>query len=96
MITGHVDDVDQGAGFASKFTELTPGNQLELTTADQRTYRFRVTSVDAVNKQGGLPVDELNRLDGPEKVALVTCGGPFVGAPLGYRDNIVVFAEPAQ
>lgn len=95
VITGHVDDVEQGTGFARRFIDLAPGTVVEVTTADQHTHRFRVTGTEAVNKDGGLPVEELNRLDGPETLALVTCGGPFVGPPLGYRDNIVVFATPA-
>ncbi|MFZ2510434.1 MAG: class F sortase [Gordonia sp. (in: high G+C Gram-positive bacteria)] len=94
VITGHVDDVEQGTGFAQRFSSLTPGAIIEVTTADQQTRSYRVSSVDAVTKEGGLPVDELNRLDGPETLALVTCGGPFVGPPLGYRDNIVVLALP--
>lgn len=95
VVTGHVDDVDQGTGFAARFAALTPGDTVEVTTADQSVHRYRVTASDAVTKEGGLPVDELNRLDGPETLALVTCGGPFVGPPLGYRDNVVVFAAPA-
>lgn len=94
VITGHIDDVDQGAGFAAHFTGLQADDSVEITTADGSVHRYRVTSSEAVQKEGGLPVDELNRLDGPETLALVTCGGPFVGPPLGYRDNIVVFARP--
>jgi hypothetical protein len=33
-------------------------------------------------------------LEGPEALALVTCGGNFVGPPLGYEDNIIAFASP--
>lgn len=94
VVTGHVDDVDQGTGFAARFTSLSPGDTVELAGAGQNRHRYRITRAGAVAKEGGLPVDELNRLDGPETLALVTCGGPFVGPPLGYRDNIVVFADP--
>lgn len=94
VVTGHVDDIDLGTGFAAHFTSLKPGDTVTLTSNDQSAHRYRVTRAGAVAKEGGLPVDELNRLDGPETLALVTCGGPFVGPPLGYRDNIVVFAAP--
>ena len=33
--------------------------------------------------------------DGPETLALVTCGGAFVGPPLGYADNIIAWATRA-
>ncbi|WP_440712328.1 class F sortase [Gordonia sp. FQ] len=95
VVTGHVDDVDLGTGFAARFATLKPGDPIEVDTADQAVHRYRVTTTEEVSKEGGLPVDRLNRLDGPETLALVTCGGPFVGPPLGYRDNVVVFASPA-
>lgn len=94
VVTGHVDDVDRGTGFAAHFTSLKPGDTVTVTTKDQSSHRYAVTQAGAVAKEGGLPVGELNRLDGPETLALVTCGGPFIGPPLGYRDNIVVFASP--
>ncbi|GEE02786.1 class F sortase [Gordonia spumicola] len=98
VVTGHVDDVNQGAGFAAKFADLKVGDTVEVTTTDGGKHTYRVTSTDHKNKEGsgssGLPTSELNRQDGPETLALVTCGGPFVGPPLGYRDNVVVFATP--
>lgn len=98
VIAGHVDDVDQGTGYAARFTELEPGKTVTVDTADGQHLQYRVTRVVDAQKEGkgadGVPFDELNRLDGPETLALVTCGGPFVGPPLGYRDNIVVFATP--
>lgn len=98
VVTGHVDDVDQGSGFATRFTALEVGSAVEVATVDGTIHRYRVTRTALTDKQrtgdGGLPTAELNRLDGPETLALVTCGGPFVGPPLGYRDNVVVFAAP--
>jgi hypothetical protein len=32
---------------------------------------------------------------GPPKLALVTCGGPFVSATGHYLDNVIVWATPA-
>jgi len=94
VITGHIDEADQGDGFAKRFTALHRGDEVTLHTAGDQSVSYRVGEVQTVNKDGGLPVERLNRLDGPETLALVTCGGPFVGPPLGYRDNIVVWASP--
>jgi hypothetical protein len=33
--------------------------------------------------------------DGPPRLALVTCGGPFDERTRHYRDNVVITAEPA-
>ncbi|MCF8587946.1 class F sortase [Gordonia liuliyuniae] len=99
VVVGHVDDVAQGTGYAARFTTLTSGSTATIETADGQHLTYRVSRVvDAQKKATGtdaVPFDELNRLDGPETLALVTCGGPFIGPPLGYRDNIIVFAEPA-
>ncbi|MBM7369155.1 class F sortase [Gordonia hydrophobica] len=98
VVAGHVDNVEQGVGYAARFATLTNGDTVAVQTADGRTHDYRVTRVVDARKQGtgadAVPFDELNRLTGPETLALVTCGGPFVGPPLGYRDNIVVFAAP--
>ena len=94
VITGHVDDVAQGKGFAARFPDLEEGDEVVVRGVAGTEYRYRVVEVTAVDKNNGLPVDELNRQDGPETLALVTCGGPFIGPPLGYRDNIVVFGAP--
>lgn len=97
VVTGHVDDASQGQGFAAKFARLHAGEEVSMTTVDGGTVHYRVDRVVTADKsshdqQTGLPTDELNRLDGPETLALITCGGPFVGPPLGYKDNIVAFA----
>lgn len=99
VMTGHVDDIAQGTGFAARFARLRDGDVITVTTADRQAHRYLVTRTVMSDKEStgpaGLPVAELNRRDGPETLALITCGGPFVGPPLGYRDNVVVFASPA-
>lgn len=99
VMTGHVDDVKQGKGFAARFSGLKTGDAVDVTTADGHRHVYHVTRSVLADKEStgrdGLPVDELNRRTGPETLALITCGGPFIGPPLGYRDNVVVFAAPA-
>lgn len=94
VIAGHVDDQKQGDGFAKRFRALKAGDRFSIATKDQRTIVYQVDSVMSVRKQGGLPVDRLNKQDGPETLALITCGGEFVGPPLGYVNNDVVWAHP--
>lgn len=92
VVTGHINDVAQGNGFASSFVHLVPGDRVTLSGARTR-WTYRVTSVRSYDKRDQLPAGELNRLDGPERLALVTCGGPFIGPPLGYQDNDIAWAE---
>ena len=99
VVAGHVDDIVQGAGYAARFADLTAGDTVTLVTASRARIDYHVTSVIDAQKNGtgtdAVPYDELNRQTGPETLALVTCGGPFVGPPLGYRDNIIAFASPS-
>ena len=100
VITGHIDDSTQGTGFAARFAGMRPGERVTVTTAGGGPVDYRITRVDETDKasgegSGGLPVAELNRQDGVETLALVTCGGPFIGPPLGYRDNIIAWATRA-
>lgn len=94
VVTGHVDDARQGAGYAKRFAGLARGATITLTGKDGASIAYRVTRTASVNK-GVLPTDDLNRLDGPETLILVTCGGSFVGPPLGYENNDLVYAERA-
>ncbi|MFD6858277.1 class F sortase [Rhodococcus sp. NPDC060090] len=94
VVTGHVDDVAQGDGFATRFADLSEGDEVALSLNDGSARKYRVDRLLSVGKDGDLPLDELNRLDGPETLVLVTCGGEFVGPPLGYADNDFVFASP--
>lgn len=93
VITGHIDDVAQGVGFAKSFTALKSGDTVILAGKDGKSWTYRVNGVDSVSKQGGLPTERLNRRDGPETLALITCGGQFVGPPLGYANNEIAWAE---
>ncbi|MEE2060811.1 class F sortase [Rhodococcus artemisiae] len=94
VVTGHIDDVAQGDGFATRFADLAEGDEVVLSLNDGSARQYRVDRLLSVGKDGDLPLDELNRLDGPETLVLVTCGGEFVGPPLGYANNDFVFATP--
>lgn len=94
VITGHVDDASQGQGFATRFSTLAAGDAVTVHTADGTDHRYRIKDVETLDKEKQFPADELNRLDGQETLALITCGGPFIGPPLGYRDNVVAYATP--
>ncbi len=94
VVTGHVDDARQGTGFAKRFSSLAPGDEVALTGKDGAAVRYRVTRTASVSK-GALPTDDLNRQDGPETLIMVTCGGRFIGPPLGYENNDVVYASRA-
>lgn len=94
VMTGHING-DGQIGFAEKFIHLQAGNVVTLSSDNGAGHRYVVQSVEHYDKASGtLPTDRLNRLQGPEQLALITCGGEFVGAPLGYADNVIAWAIP--
>lgn len=95
VIVGHVDGVDQGAGAFYDLRSLNPGDTVTLTRADERRVTYEVVARERFDKDR-VPLRELFSRSGPERLTLITCGGPFDPASLEYTDNIVVTAIPVD
>lgn len=95
VITGHVN-LRGTDGFAKQFIDLKPGTPIDVVTADGDVESYAVTEVSNYNKAAEFPLDKLNALSGPEVLALITCGGEFVGPPFGYEDNVIAWATPTD
>ena len=93
VIAGHVDSAKAGAGAFFHLVGVRRGDMVEVSVADGKTFRYRVTSIRRMLK-AELPLDVWSQT-GPPRLVLVTCGGPFDSAIGRYRDNIVVTAIPA-
>ena len=93
VLAGHVDDREQGPGALFPLREVTPGAEIVVTDAAGRATRWRVVSRELVPKQV-LPLDALFAREGPPRLVVLTCGGPFLPEDRSYRDNVVVVAEP--
>ena len=93
VLAGHVDDADQGLGALAPLRDAEPGAEVVVTDAAGTATRWRVVSREVLEKQA-LPVDRLFARTGEPRLVLVTCGGPFLLDVGGYRDNVVVVAEP--
>ena len=93
VLAGHVDDADQGLGALAPLRDAEPGAEVVVTDAAGTATRWRVVSREVLEKQA-LPVDRLFARTGEPRLVLVTCGGPFLPDVGGYRDNVVVVAEP--
>ncbi|MGY1828738.1 class F sortase [Blastococcus sp. SYSU DS0541] len=93
VIAGHVDDREQGPGALFLLRTAEPGEEITVTDAAGETTRWRVVSREVIEKDV-LPLDEIFRRDGPPRLVVLTCGGPFLPEFRSYRDNVVVVAEP--
>ncbi|RZU33946.1 class F sortase [Blastococcus saxobsidens] len=93
VLAGHVDDAEQGPGALFPLREAEPGDEVSVTDAAGGTTRWRVVSRELVQKQV-LPLDAIFAREGPPRLVVLTCGGPFLPEYRSYRDNVVVVAEP--
>ena len=92
VIAGHVDDRVQGLGAMAPLREAAAGQEVRVTDEAGTTTRWRVLSRELIQKRV-LPLDRLFARDGPPRLTLITCGGPFLPEFRSYRDNVVVVAE---
>lgn len=95
VIAGHVDDAEQGLGALAPLREAAVGDVVETTDETGTTSRWRVVAREVFQKEV-LPLEDLFRRDGPPRLTLITCGGPFLPEYRSYRDNVVVVAEPLR
>nr|WP_281373041.1 class F sortase [Kineococcus aurantiacus] len=92
VLAGHVDTRSAGDGALADLAAVEPGALVRVTGADGATREFRVTARVAVDKEE-LPLADVFARQGPARLVLVTCGGPFDRAASRYEQNVVVTAE---
>ena len=92
LIAGHVDSVTQGPGAFFRLKDARVGDRVTVTSRSGVRRTYRVVSVRTMPK-AQLPPD-VYRTKGQHRLALVTCGGPFLEGQGHYRDNVVVIAVP--
>ena len=95
MLSGHVDDREQGRGAFYRLSDLVVGDPVEVDLADGSVVRYRVDTVTRIAKEE-LPVEQLFARDGDPVLTLVTCGGDFDRESRSYRENVVVTARPVR
>jgi hypothetical protein len=93
VILGHVDSAT-GPGVFLRLHELAPGADVLVDRADGSSVGFRVSSVQHVPKTG-FPTGLVYGPTLEPALRLVTCGGQFDRASRSYRDNVIVYADPA-
>jgi Sortase domain len=92
VLAGHVDSA-AGLGAFAVLRDVAVGERVLLYGADGRVRSYRTTARRQVVK-ADLPAD-LFTADGPPRLVLITCGGPFDPAARHYADNVLVYATPA-
>jgi Sortase domain len=93
VVAGHVDSRTQGLGAMAALRGAEVGQEVLVTDGAGTTSRWRVVSRELIEKRV-LPLDRLFTREGPPRLTLITCGGPFLPEFGSYRANVVVVAEP--
>jgi sortase (surface protein transpeptidase) len=93
VLAGHVDSRTQGLGAMAPLRDAAPGDEVVVTDATGGSTRWRVVSRELISKQV-LPLAQLFAREGPPRLTLITCGGPFLAEFQSYQDNVIVVAEP--
>ncbi|EHR51278.1 sortase (surface protein transpeptidase) [Saccharomonospora marina XMU15] len=93
VISGHINDREQGRGAFGVLTEVAEGEPVVVTMADGTAVRYRVAARRTVDK-GVAAMPRLFDRGGAPRLTLITCGGPLDRTTHDYRANIVVTAVP--
>jgi hypothetical protein len=93
VMVGHVDTHDRPAVFHN-LHQIQAGKLIEVSRKDRRVATFKVDSVESFPKTS-FPADRVLMHDDVPRLALVTCGGEWLGGETGYADNVIVFAHLA-
>jgi len=93
VLAGHVDDAEQGLGALSALSSAAVGDEVLVTAGDGGRTRWQVVARQEFDKES-VPLADLFVRQGPPRLVLITCGGPFLADIGSYQDNVVVVAEP--
>lgn len=94
----HVDrrsrhSAEQGLGVFAELRSVDTGDPVTIVDGLGATHTFVISGIREVTKSDLPP--ELFATSGPRRLALVTCAGPFDEETRRYRDNLIVWGEPA-
>ena len=92
VIAAHVDTRSEGLGPFARLTSVRRGDRIVITDRGGDEHAYRIVTRRQIDRTR-LPVDQLFDRDGPRRLVVLTCGGAY-DARNGYRDNVVVIAEP--
>jgi hypothetical protein len=93
VIAGHIDSALAGPGALYDLKDLDKGDTIEIVDSLGRISTWTVSAPPETALKTNLP-PALWVSNGPPRLAIVTCGGPFDTATGHYLDNVIVWATP--
>jgi Sortase domain len=93
LIAAHVDSRSQGLGPFASLLGVHAGDRIDVSSRGLRQ-TFVVTSL-RLRPQGTIGATSwLHSPDGPRRLTLVTCAGPYDASRGGYQNLAVITAQP--
>ena len=93
VLTGHVDNAQQGAGPFARLGELAEGDTVVVVDDTGADHAYTVLAREEWSKSE-VPLDRIFDRGGSARLVLITCGGRFDAAAGHYEDNIAITAVP--
>lgn len=90
-VNGRDADGDAIPGGFARLAEVETGDELALTRDDGTSARYRVETVETIDKDT-FPTDRVYAPGPPGRVVLVTCGGVIDTEARSYQSNVIVSA----
>ncbi len=94
VLAGHVD-TKEGLGAMAALRDVNLGALVSFDMADGTKATYEFIGRETIAKDD-LPTAEIFDRSGPERLTLITCGGPWRSEASSYRDNVVVVATPVD
>jgi hypothetical protein len=95
VIAGHIDSALAGPGALYNLKDLEKGDTIKIVDSLGHISTWTVSARPETTLKTTLP-PALWVTNGPPKLAIVTCGGPFDKATGHYVDNVIVWATPSR
>ncbi len=92
VIAGHVD-TEEGLGAMAALREVPLETIVHVEMSNGRVLEYEIVGRETIAKND-LPTESIFDRTGPERLTLITCGGPWRDSESSYRDNVVVVATP--
>lgn len=90
VVAGHVDS-DLGPAVFFRLTELQPGDEVQVHSADGQAVTYVVDHA-ADYPKGEFPTEEVFGATASDQLRLITCTGSWDSLAASYSDNRVVYA----
>jgi hypothetical protein len=94
VIAAHIDSRTQGLGPYVELLRVRRGDEIALRSANL-VERFRVASLRLVPRSSLAGVTDIFSPEGPRRLVMVTCAGPYDATRGGYQNLAIVTARPA-